>query len=519
MNLISSYQFIAIGVWGVFIILMFIEYFAIISQPFILLFFIISNLKRHPEQEPFAQFDFSRFNTRHGREQYFNRHLKKHAMWAQLWDELYKEDDAYIHSFLDTLYPTVGSQRSLLFNCDGDGNYTIKNQEKSDKYVFPNHEIYRWMSSNSKLNENYNTNNLTFDDDRTLNLDPYYESLFRNHSKVLPKTREFQEWLYKHQNPMKCEDKKYIEVTISDWGFGAVMKHVSRKFVTALKNGYIVIMHRNKWVWASNGDFCRNDRSFFCFFEEISNCSNYYYSIKSGKNIMHYQGNVYPSPFHYPNWLEDFLRDTPIYQNPEAMLFYTTAQIYTYLMRPNKRLLKWMDDYVKNDSLHTDTRYNKIDVAMHVRHGDKGSEMKLVPTMDYVKALRIIQRIENRKNLTVYVTSEDHNAIKDLKEKVKDCTILYYNQKRANGGFKQFRNDGEYLTLVTMMNLREAIRSKYYIGTEKSNWGYMVHLLRQTAGFHFSDLFFEVGEDYCLSVCHCKMMKAKQKTPYSWGIW
>ncbi|OHS98899.1 hypothetical protein TRFO_34767 [Tritrichomonas foetus] len=448
----------------------------------------------------------------------FRKLFKSHTLWAELWNDLEKENEESIQNFFDILFPTVGTQKSPTFDCNGDGNYKYTNPEAKHKYVFPYHQLYRWISSNSFIKRSFNQNNFSFDDDY-LDLDPLYQEIYRNHSKVPPKTREYQEWLFKHQNPMTCEGKRFMEISINDWGFGSNMLHLSRKVMLAIKNGYIAIIQRRKWVWASNGSFCKNDTSFFCFFEEISNCTDYYYSKKPNHNVLFYHDNKWPSPFHYVNWLNDLLKDTPMYKHPDVYLFYSTSQILAYLLRPNQRLLKWMDDFVLNNSLNIDTHYNKIDVAMHIRHGDKGSEMKLVPTMDYVKALKVIQKIEKRKNLTVYVTTEDHNAVKELKDKVKDATIVFYDQHRENGGYNNFKRNGEYITLVTMMNLREVLRAKYYIGTERSCWGYMAYMLRQTAGFHFSDQFFEVGQQKCISVCHCRKIGMPRSAPNSWGIW
>ncbi|OHT14914.1 hypothetical protein TRFO_14713 [Tritrichomonas foetus] len=449
------------------------------------------------------------------------RLFKQHQLWYHIWDELGNATDAELHYFLNLIYPTVNDQKSKLFDCSDD-NYKGFHSQKSEKEaIYPDESYYRWASSHLTQNMNKQSNHQSLNQNGTPN--SHNQGLFNdffnigslnNHSNVLPKTIEFQKKLFKHQNPMTCEGKRFIELPINDWGLGSVLIHLSRKFIMAMNHGYIPIMPRKKWVWASGTHFCGKDNSFTCFFEEISNCTNYYYANYSSKNTMAYLDKL-PPPFHFPVWIEEFLSDTPIFNSLETNLYYSEAQVLAYLMRPKQKLIQWMDDYIKKDPLPS----KKIDVSMHIRHGDKGIEMKLIPTMEYMNAAKIIQRLEKKKNLTIFISTEDQNAIYQLRNSTNDVHVLAFNHERTNGGYHAFKKDATNVALISFLNLRECLRSKYFVGTVRSCWSFVTNALRISVGFHFNEIYFEVGQETCLSVCHCKKIGRPRNRPYTWGIW
>ncbi|OHT15597.1 hypothetical protein TRFO_42465 [Tritrichomonas foetus] len=442
----------------------------------------------------------------------------KYVLYSDIWNHLNTRTDEEIEIILNKIFPVFSEQRSKLFDDEYQKNYNYTYLNNKNEYVFPDPLTYRWISPKTDYKDAKYINNFSFDDDY-IDAGPEIEEIIRDHRRVLPKTREFQEWLFKHQNPMMCENKNYVELVVGNWGFGALMKNLARQFMYAVTHDFIPIISPEEWVWAKGDEFCQDDRSYHCYFEEISNCSRYFHQNTHLRKIFIYRHAMYPMSHHIPKWINDFLAGTPIVRSEKTLFYYLQSQFIAYLMRPNKKTTKWMNDFEKNDPLHVDNSFNKIDVTLHIRHGDKGSEMKLVPTLDFVKAIKIIQRLEKRKNLTVFVSTEDQEAIEILRNSTEGLTILAYNMKRINGGYIEFIQNAVEISLTSLLNLRESIKLKYFVGTVKSCWSYMVNLLRLTAGFHHNDFYFEVGEEICLSVYHCKILNEGDNLPETWGIW
>lgn len=58
-------------------------------------------------------------------------------------------------------------------------------------------------------------------------------------------------------------------------------------------------------------------------------------------------------------------------------------------MRLNKRTLSWLDSYEKENLINPKKAY---DVGIHVRHGDKGTEMLLVKAKNYMPVIDILAK-------------------------------------------------------------------------------------------------------------------------------
>ena len=363
--------------------------------------------------------------------------FKQYQLWSSFWGELNSKNEEEFTLLMNLIFPQIKNVRSMLFDCKPDMNYKYTSFHDQ---IFPDESYYRWFESNPHSN---------------------VKQFFNDQTKVLIKTKDFQEKIFHHQNPPKCEGKRYIEIPLLNWGLGSVLIHYGRYISMAINHGYIAIMPRKQWIWASLMDFCGNDTSFTCVFEDISNCTDYYYSNYKSKITLNNPSNSYPPPFFYPLWVEQLLKDTPIHKSLESYLFYSSCQILGYLTRPTKKVVHWMNEYTKKDPI----KAQKIDLAIHIRHGDKASEMKLVPTMEYLNAIKIIQRLEKKKDINVLISTEDQSAVELLEKNAKDIKIYYFHHSRTNGGYSAFLKNATYVCLISLLNLRECIKAKYFIGT------------------------------------------------------
>ena len=87
--------------------------------------------------------------------------------------------------------------------------------------------------------------------------------------------------------------------------------------------------------------------------------------------------------------------------------------------------MKWI---YNRDWLDKEIRMNA-----HIRHGDKGKQMMLIPTREYLHPMKIIQKMRNLSRVRVFVST-----INEL-ENVSWLEVLSLNRPRVDGGFHQFK--------------------------------------------------------------------------------
>jgi len=128
---------------------------------------------------------------------------------------------------------------------------------------------------------------------------------------------------------------------------------------------------------------------------------------------------------------------------------------------------------------------------MHIRHGDKGTEMKLVPTLNYLEAASALQ---NSMALELvqqgFVSTEDPSALSELNDALsaKPATygrwVLHYsNLPRINSNGHQQLDvftsiPRARLTQLWLLQLLLALECDAWIGTRSSNWNRMIDELR-----------------------------------------
>ena len=88
-----------------------------------------------------------------------------------------------------------------------------------------------------------------------------------------------------------------------------------------------------------------------------------------------------------PPFVQKILDKTPV--PSEYHEWYYNIAAVTYLMRLNVRTLNWLNFYEKEKMINPKKFY---DIGIHVRHGDKGSEMLLVKAKNYMPAVDILQK-------------------------------------------------------------------------------------------------------------------------------
>lgn len=145
--------------------------------------------------------------------------------------------------------------------------------------------------------------------------------------------------------------------------------------------------------------------------------------------------------------------------------------------------------------------------SMHIRHGDKGREMKLVPFEAFARAaeqytvgtirkstyttdeLQMMNPLQSRKY--AFVSSEDASVFEELKQSVSFIETetthnlawhwWYSNIPRINSGPLQqlySSSNRTAMTVIWMSQLFLALECDAFVGTRNSNWNRLIDELR-----------------------------------------
>lgn len=148
-------------------------------------------------------------------------------------------------------------------------------------------------------------------------------------------------------------------------------------------------------------------------------------------------------------------------------------------MRPNKRTLDELarrrEVQFPGQSIQPGT------ISVHVRHGDKGTEMQLVADQKYVEAAKEmhggVQRIQKR----MFLSTEDPATVAYFKS-LPDWSVQHtlVNRSSHDGGAPFQVADPSEEFLNSLLNLDLAASCDAYVCTLSSMWCTLIDRLRST---------------------------------------
>ena len=191
-------------------------------------------------------------------------------------------------------------------------------------------------------------------------------------------THGVQNLIYAHQHPASCEQQSFLVPETHNAGFGSSLHVLSEHFPSAVRERRVMI-YDQKWnVWTRDVELCSEfQHNPDCYFEGISNCSEFVWRTR-------------PPVENHPNDWERFKHDTAF--GVEDVSGWR-AQWTKYVFKPKQAVLdlvqKFLEEHLvrigpydfKPQRLQVDSHPPRNSIAMHVRHGDKGSEMHLRGTV------------------------------------------------------------------------------------------------------------------------------------------
>eukprot|EP00929_Paragymnodinium_shiwhaense_P091685 TRINITY_DN51590_c0_g1_i1.p1 TRINITY_DN51590_c0_g1~~TRINITY_DN51590_c0_g1_i1.p1 ORF type:complete len:311 (-),score=39.81 TRINITY_DN51590_c0_g1_i1:618-1550(-) len=269
--------------------------------------------------------------------------------------------------------------------------------------------------------------------------------------------------------------------------------------------------------------FCPGKVSWHCWFQQITKCSE---TDESDTLVMQPEelGRFRPGNFtrHYvPDVFRDLLQHCSNVK-PNLYFHWWHTQATTFIVRFNAETRHALDR-LRQRHLRVHRRHGdqfgapltrglpRGTVAMHVRHGDKGQEVSLLPFERYVReAARLAggdQSIPvlpssfsgSKRTFTygakafasmyMFISTENPEVINSAVKLAKNSagesswSIYFSRENRTNVGVVTMRNERGRgpATLQSFLNLELALEAEAFVCTLMSNWCQLIDELRMTA--------------------------------------
>jgi hypothetical protein len=173
------------------------------------------------------------------------------------------------------------------------------------------------------------------------------------------------------------------------------------------------------------------------------------------------------------------------------------AHAISYFTRLNTRTESAVKKIMADAGVLKTWEKTGFDVAIHIRHGDKCSEMMLVDDPHYASTLNVIRKF-HKGNLSVFLASDDPQSFKFFESQTG--IQLYAIRTPWHGSYN-------YQTaLFYLADLWAGLNATFTIGTWKSNYDRWLRSLMDVVFGHASVPFLEVGNMTCFSAAHCKRL-------------
>ena len=130
-------------------------------------------------------------------------------------------------------------------------------------------------------------------------------------------------------------------------------------------------------------------------------------------------------------------------------------------------------------------------ITVHIRWGDKGSEMELVPIMDYIHAVQDIvtqQNIPNNETY-IYLATEDPRALQQFQNNMNVEWTLYIDQfyvdmlPHRNNATQEVAGVAKkgygHVGILALGSLLVSMEANHFVLTSASNWSRLINELRR----------------------------------------
>ncbi|CAF1542432.1 unnamed protein product [Adineta ricciae] len=358
---------------------------------------------------------------------------------------------------------------------------------------------------------------------------------------LAPLTKFAQNVIYQHQNPhpSRCKGKRFLVVThFENAGIGALTHFIGSALGRAIDYNRILMWdirtnsRTTGWHYFDAGcaGNSRHD-TLDCLYEPLTSCS---YEHSNENNTVYTNGwddgTDKDEPWHKfsaPSlFTQALLQYSAVPITPTAIKYWWRGQATAYILRLNELSLSKIRALRLDPLLHTGFTVDKSSKLLqnipvpfpmpahsfniHVRHGDKGKEMRLIPFRQYVEEAEwFAKQNPNSYHKLAFLSSEDPSIFDEAKQitsvtfdygltSPNENWIWYMSKiKRLNTGpvqqlrVFQSRSDA---TLSWLLQLFMALECDGFVGTLNSNWNRIIDELRCIWTDKCMQPYLEVGD-------------------------
>ena len=307
-----------------------------------------------------------------------------------------------------------------------------------------------------------------------------------------------QQQIWQHQHPEDCSGRSFLLYAIDGGdthGIGSTLHYATWALAKAIELDRILLFVPTPDGPWTQGKYCEGFRSMHdCYFEPESTClladvmGNTSLSAVPRLDesvLQHDQRLLQCDILHHvsdaplvPVALRDLLQDSPVPE--DRITFWFRAQAVAFIVRPNTRTLEQIKIRKQRQSW---TRVPSGTISVHVRHGDKGSEMPLVPDAEYLLKAEELLMQDSRLQRTIFLSTEDPGSVQHFKQLLNWTILTLHVPRPADKSSplafaRQIGPDEEMLN--SLVNLDLALDCSAWVGTIRSNWNRLIEELRST---------------------------------------
>jgi len=274
--------------------------------------------------------------------------------------------------------------------------------------------------------------------------------------------------IQKHQSQCSPRVSHYGQ---RNYGMGSDLHIWTQALCNSMQLGQTLLLLKEPWIW-NDREFCKegnNTQPYSCYFNINKECpdsiSNSPKQIKSSNDLAN---------------CRSFIKDLASRQSFRA------AAIEYLFSNLNPALVKAAEDAIGGVFGADGIPENLI--TLHLRWGDKHTEMKLVSEKEYYDALDKMITKHSLIDPHIYVTTESLDGLEKLQEQLKTHNKTWklhhfapaiYHSKSEMSPMQMAANSEGSLGKNSLVALLLAMEAKYYIVTSGSNWSRLIDELRK----------------------------------------
>jgi pimeloyl-ACP methyl ester carboxylesterase len=219
-------------------------------------------------------------------------------------------------------------------------------------------------------------------------------------------TEEIQTALWQHQNPADCRGRAFAILSPQPGGLGSLVHVATGALAWAYENSKILVYGEGYGSNIAHGSYCNSATDFNCFFQPLSHCRPFANYTNAAPVYWSMSNKLVPQ-----RWAEKWSAMT---DNHDHRLRWR-AQAAAYLMRLNERTAQWLQSqrHLSVVSGHVPAMLQNNTVSIHVRHGDKDTEMPLHSWQEHLAMADHAAAVRNFTERVIFLSTEDPAVVNE----------------------------------------------------------------------------------------------------------